>query len=305
MIHDIFNRLEAQQNAFRGTLILAPVLAGRRVGVQIAGVACRLKIEFSGQAPRGFGVLEAVSSESAKWIRPATKLEREKYLALLPRLRFLALERARGGWIAFPANEGNGKLRLNGPIFLREVETGIQPFETVLARFDGTHFWFETSDSKRSPALAAYLRESLANDVAPEILSKKGLSSQERAAYALALYGPPPEAEIEIPSAPTPVSNEENAFFDWRGQSVEARLERSVAHGGARLLSYIERDGVYSVTYKFGERTHTSTVRASDLKVETSGICLSGRDGDFDLTSLVGVMQEAAQAEPWQFGDDY
>lgn len=308
MINDIFNRLEAQENAFRGARILAPVIAGRLVGVRIVGLSCRLKIEFEGQSnARGFGVLEAQSSERARWLRPATRQEREKYLSLLPRARFIAIERGRGGWVAFPSQTGSGRLSLEGPAWVREVEEGVQPFDTLLARFDGAHFWFEGIDARRSPALAAHLRESLAGDVAPEQLHKRGLSGQERAAYALALYGPPPEPEPvreEFENAIGPNPNQIDPHFDWRGNAVEARLSRSVAHGGGRLVSYIERDGVLSVTYKFGDRTHTSTVRASDLRVETSGICLSGRDGDFDLTSLVGVMQEAAQVQPWQFSDD-
>ena len=82
-------------------------------------------------------------------------------------------------------------------------------------------------------------------------------------------------------------------------------MANSLAHAGGRLVSYIDRGDAYTVTYQFGERTHTSTVRADDLSVMTSGICLSGYDREFDLTSLVGVMQEAASSQPWQFGDDY
>lgn len=312
MINDIFNRLEAQENAFRGSLVLAPVLGGRSVGVRIAGMVCRLQIEFEGKSlPHGFGVLEAVSSTRAKWLRPATRAEREKYLSLLPYLRFIVMEKSRGGWVSFPAQEGNARFSLNGPAWVREVETGVQTFDTLLARFDGTHFWFEAPDTKRSPAIAAFLRESLANELAPQFLHKKGLTGQERAAYALAFYGPPPEPEAEaVPEFGAPIGptvGEVDPRFDWRwsGNETEARLARSVAHGGARLVSYIERDGVYSVTYKFGDRTHTSTVSARDLSVQTSGICLSGRDGDFDLTSLVGVMQEAARVDPWQFDDYY
>ena len=309
MINDIFNRLETLENAFRGQRILAPVIAGQSVSVRIAGVACRLKIEFEEKvAPRGFGVLEAQSSESAKWLRPATKSEREKYLSLLPRVRLIALERGKGGWVAFPAQEGNGRVSLSGPVWMREVEEGVQAFDTILARFDGTNFWFEQIDARRSPSIAAFLRENLANEIAPERLHKTGLSTQERAAYALTLFGPPPEVEIEsLPDfgrAIEPTAEENYSRFDSRGNGIEARLARSVAHGGARLVSFVERGSVVSVTYGFGDRTHTSTVRAGDLSVQTSGICLSGRDGDFDLTSLVGVMQEAANIQPWQFGDE-
>ena len=39
-----------------------------------------------------------------------------------------------------------------------------------------------------------------------------------------------------------------------------------------------------------GQR-HTSAISKSDLTVISSGICLSGRDRDFDLHSLVGVIE--------------
>ncbi len=300
MINDILGRLEAQENAFCGALILAPVIAGRAINAKIAGVACRLQLETAREA-RGFSVVEAISPIRAKWLRAATRLEREKYLALLPRVRFIALEQSKQVWAAFPAHAGDARFQLNGAAIVREVESGVQAFDTLLTRFDGTHFWFEALDARRSPAIAAYLRESLASGVAPENLHKKGLSGEERAAYALALYGPPPEEEPEFAAPVVASESEIEVPINWRHNGIAARLARSVGHGGARLVSYIERDGVYSVTYRFGERTHTSTVRAGDLAVETSGICLSGRDGDFDLTSLVGVMQEAAKVEPWQF----
>ena len=43
-------------------------------------------------------------------------------------------------------------------------------------------------------------------------------------------------------------------------------------------------------TTRDGER-HTSAIAKKELTVVSAGICLSGRDRDFDLQSLVGVVE--------------
>ena len=305
-LSNIFDRLQAQENAIIGTRVLAPILGGRRVATKIAGVTCQLEVDSE---TRGWSVLEVLSTQRAKWLRAATLSEREKYLALLPAVRFLALERAGEVWLCLPAQRGDTRFALNGLAPIRGAEGGnLQMFETLIARFDGTHFWFERTDARRSPAIAEYLRQSLAAPITPDELRKKGLSWEERGAYAFALYGPPaPEVEIAPDeqtlslnpyahqSAPTPT--DWSVYVPYTG-ATQQRLARSLAHAGGRLVSYQDRGEVYTVTYQFGAQTHTSTVRADDLSVATSGICLSGRDRDFDLTSLVGVMSEAAREQP-------
>jgi hypothetical protein len=146
--------------------------------------------------------------------------EIEKYLALLPRVRFIALERERNVWAAWPAHSGDARFRLNGAAPVRGSGENVQPFDTFLARFDGTHFWFEAPDSRRSPAFGQFLRESLSSTKAPAELQKKGLSSEERAAYAFALYGPPVEPEIEAASsivASSTKPTEPIVSAQWRG----------------------------------------------------------------------------------------
>ena len=293
----IFDRLEAQENALVGTRVLAPILDGRRVTVKVGGVACQLAI---GSGAKGWGVLEVESTQRARWLRAATLGEREKYLALLPAVRFIALSRAGEVWLAYPAHAGDGRFRLKGAAPIRDAATSnVQAFDTLIARFDGTHFWFERIDARRPPAIAQYLRESLAASIAPNDLHKKGLSSEEKTAYAYALYGPPEKEDAKV-------ENFRASLNPLSANTPDGRLAQSLTHAGGRLVSWIDRGDAYTVTYQFGEQTHTSTVRADDLSVMTSGICLSGRDRDFDLTSLVGVMQEAASDEPWLFNDyDY
>jgi hypothetical protein len=45
------------------------------------------------------------------------------------------------------------------------------------------------------------------------------------------------------------------------------------------------------VTILYINMRHTSAIAKADLTVVSSGICLSGRDRDFDLQSLVGVIE--------------
>ena len=297
----IFDRLQAQENALIGTRVLAPILGGRRVTVKVGGVACQLAVNSD---ERGWSVLEVRSTTRATWLRAATSSEREKYLALLPAVRFIALERSGDIWHALPAHAGDARFRLSGAAPVRGAQNAnVQMFDSLIARFDGTHFWFDKADARRSPAIAEYLRQSLAAQIAPDALSKKGLSPEERTGYSWALYGPPaPEISAPNDAATAPPSYNPLAAI-VNPNTPDGRLAQSLNHAGGRLVSWMDRGDAYTVTYQFGAQTHTSTVRADDLSIVTSGICLSGRDRDFDLTSLVGVMQEAASEQPWQFED--
>ena len=299
----IFDRLQAQETALIGTRVLAPILGGRRVTVRVGGVACQLALDSN---QRGWSVLEVQSTRRAKWLRAATLSEREKYLALLPAVRFIALERSGDIWHSLPAHAGDARFRLQGAAPVSGgANANVQTFDCLVARFDGTHFWFERADARRSPAIAEYLRTSLADQIVPDALSKKGLKPEERAAYAFALYGPPaPETIAPDDAATVPPSLNPLAALT-NPNTPDGRLAQSLQHAGGRLVSWMDRGDAYTVTYQFGAQTHTSTVRADDLSIVTSGICLSGRDRDFDLTSLVGVMQEAANEQPWQFEEDY
>jgi hypothetical protein len=303
-IHDLLNRMEAAEKNFVGTQFLAPVVGDGRVAVRIAGVVCQLQVK-EGRPRRfhGWAILRALSTSQAAFVRQAGLAEVAAYLRLFPAVRLVLVQPSRrfkpessptddppGGslpgllpagrqWLAIPASQSDSRFRIEGPVSLLLAEEGLERFETVVARFDGRLFWYERRDPGRDPTLAAYLRDQLGrlaeNNLPPkpETLHKSGLSREERDAYTLAWA----------------------LHLQATRSQAELRLSEALAHAGAELRSYIERQDAYVVTYEVDGRQHVSTIHADDLSVMTAGICLAGQDHHFDLTSLVGVLRQAGQ----------
>jgi hypothetical protein len=270
-INDLLNKLEAEEHDFLNSEVLAPVLPGQAVTVRIAGIVCQLRVDD--QRFEGWAVLRPLSTKAARILRPARLAEVSAYLALFPKVGLIAVAREGRRWYALPAHKGDKRFRIERPVPVLLAEESIQPFDTLAARFDGRLFWYERRDPRRNPALAAYLRQSLNEQTEPKALHKSGLSAEERAAYAYAW----------------------SLLEEARRSKVEVQLAEALAHAGGRLESFIERNEAYTITYQVDGARHVSTVRKNDLTVLTAGICLSGQDQRFDLTSLVGVMREAQQ----------
>jgi hypothetical protein len=75
-------------------------------------------------------------------------------------------------------------------------------------------------------------------------------------------------------------------------QRDEKRLQEALRTGGGTLREFRDRDDHWLVewTTSTGEH-HTSAISKNDLTVVSAGICLSGMDRNFDLQSLVGVVE--------------
>ena len=277
-IDNILNRLEAAEKDFVGREFMAPVVGHGRIMVRIAGVLCTLRwIEGLPKRYRGWAVLRALSISRAEFVGEAGLTQIADYLALFPAVRLILLQPHSDRWLSLPAHMGDRRFRIEGPVMLELSEEGLEGFETVLSRFDGHLFWYERRDPSRDPTVAAYLREQLnsgnAGGLLPkaEELHKRGLTREECDAYRI-LWA---------------------AKIDELKDRVELRLSEALSHTGAQYRSYSERQGVYVVRYEVDGRQHVSTVNRDDLSVVTAGICLSGTDRRFDLTSLVGVLRQA------------
>jgi len=271
-VTDALARLAAAEERFLASEFLAPAVRGGRVQVRISGVVCTLRVTPADV--EGWGVFRPASHAEAALVRPAKLAERQRYLELFPLVRLILAGRSDGQWLALPAHRGDSRFRIEGLIPVRLVEEG-QLFEVVEARFDGSQFWYAAPDPRRDPAVASYLREQLAALVLPERVRRPGLTAEERAAYALNYW--PRYGATEVA----------------RQGREERRLRGALAHAGAELKEYVERDDVYTVTYEVDGVRHVSAVAKADLSVQVAGICLSGEDEHFDLQSLVGVIREA------------
>lgn len=271
-IHDALDRLAAEERRFLDAEFLAPVLRGGHVGVRIAGVVCRM--QFSPPDFEGFGVFRPTSPAAASLVREAKLSERRRYLQLFPRVLLVISSRTSKATRAVPSNEPDARFSVNGEIPLRLVDEA-ELFDTIAARFDGSQFWFDELDSRADSAAAPYLRQALAEMADPKALDRPALTPGHRVAYLL-------NYRVRLASI---VEDERTRH--------ERRLRDTLEHAGASLRDFAEHQNEYRVTYEVDGRRHVSVVRKDNLTVQTAGICLSGRDRDFDLGSLVGVLRES------------
>jgi hypothetical protein len=269
-VRHLLDKMEAAEGAFLEAEFLAPVTPGGKVRVRIAGVVCTLRVVDD--APPGWAILKPLSLDRARMVARPSPAQVREYLALFPAVRLILASHAEGRWLAMPAHAGDSRFRIEGLVPVH-LAAGVEAFQQAIARFDGQTFWFQEVDRRRNPAVAAYLREALAAEMPPDALHKPTLTAEERAAYVWA-YGASEAA---------------------RRDRQEERIREALAHAGAEMTSYVEREDSYTVTYTVDGRPHRSTVRRDDLTVLAAGICLSGGDRQFDLASLVGVLRQGAQ----------
>ena len=294
--------------------IVAPLLPGGRIRTRVGG----LVYEFR---PRerfvGWGRFRPLDEREAAVLGEALPWERGGYLELFPALRVVLLwpdtsGSSPGTWLALPYNESDARQRFGLgteplPVFLCDPTGGAERFERVIARVDGRALWFEGPDALADPTQAEWLRHAAASENYEELLP--GLAASQRQAL---LYWRIHQLERTMPAAahlsaqiPRQNRREQQAWLGQQGRrlALEENLRHALAKADATLHSFSEvlaPDGsVSQLIVEWSERGQVHRYRSSinaSLTVVSSGICLSGRDRDFDLTSLVSVM---ADSDDW------
>jgi len=274
-ISSLIHRLAAVEADFVRTRFLAPVAGGGSVQVRIGKVVCRMGVRPENFT--GWGVFQPTSYNDAAFVRDAKLSERRKYLDLFPAARLIITEHASPAWLAVPAKVNDRRFGIEGQAPVHAVEDA-EAFDTVLARFDGTQFWYDELDPQADPAIALYLRESIVQLLDPRFVSRDGISPEQRQAYAA----------VHARRLAEKLASEQ--------AMGEYRVRNALEHAGAKLRGFAEVGGSYRVTYSVGGHRHMSVVDKKTLSVQSAGICLSGQDAIFDLASLVSVLREGHSA---------
>jgi hypothetical protein len=269
----LINKFAQKEKEFANTTFLAPVTAGGKVRVSIDGAVYDLVVDD--RRFEGWGVFKMSSPGHANLIEAASMPMVSNYLKLLPRKRFVLIEKFDGQWFGLSDSNSDTRFSLDRPVPLRLFTLATAAsMDTVSARFDGSAFYFEGIERRRDPVVGRTLRQELEKKVDPDEVRCAGMTPQERLVYKI-LYLHRYKEEIQVDD--------------------RARISEALRHADATLESFWydpnESDRA-TVRFMVDGEMHTAIVQTSDFTVLGAGICLSGRDNDFDLSSLVGVFRD-------------
>jgi hypothetical protein len=317
-ILDLLETMAAEEEAFAERSFVAPCIAGGRVRTRIGGIVQTFAPEPADFA--GWGVFQ-VQNGRAVLLEEADLPLQSAYLRNFPILRLRLTRSFDGGtWLAYPANEGDMRQRFGAtrPIVVHLVTEGAR-FEQITAHNIGGSWWFAEVDRRADPTLTEQLREAFRQLTQPDALTFPGLTPEMRTAYDLAAQVDPAfvrrqqqllacarrqAARAERAQREEQARQVQNAAMQLRHHEQrwdrnapreardEQRLRQALQTGGGHLRDFNDRGDFYLVEWTTADGIlHTSAVTKNDLTVISSGICLSGRDRDFDLQSLVGVIE--------------
>ena len=309
---ELIARLSQQSQRMLERDLVAPLLRSGRIRTRLDGLVYEFRVHERFQ---GWGRFKPSNEREANLIQEAMPWERGTYLELFPILRMLLLWPDTSGgppgtWLALPYNESDARQRFGLPmepmrVYLCDPTAGAERFERVIVRVDSRTLWFEGPDLLANPQHAEWLRTAITQDASQTssepLLS--GLASSERQAFLLWNIH---QLEGQLPATiqqhlPRRHSEQRNWLGDQlRQKNLQETLRHALAKADATLHSYSEvpaADGSIGQLVvewsEHGQIRHYRSWLDPQLTVISSGICLSGQDDTFDLTSLVNVMTTA------------
>ncbi|AFY45604.1 hypothetical protein [Nostoc sp. PCC 7107] len=271
-IRKLINQIAIAESELYTTQFLAPCVKGGRVRTRVAGMVYTFIPKPS--KFEGWGIFQAVDVKAARVLEEADLPQIGEYLQHFPQIRLrLVHQLQRQTWLGYPINEADMRQRLQvvKPIAVHLVTDGVV-FDQIIARWNGQSCWFEEIDRRTDPIIVEILQSAVKQRIPVEELQFKDLTPEIRTVYEL-------------------VTKQIDGFT--QPQQDEKRLKKALQMGGGELNQFNDRGDYWTVDWTTADGVrHSSAIAKSDLTVISSGICLSGRDRDFDLQSLVAVMEQ-------------
>ena len=163
-IKNLINAMAHQEEQRLNTEFLAPCVRGGRLRARVNKLIYTFKPlpeDFE-----GWGIFLPLNKQEAELLEEASLFQITEYLHLLKPLRLRLAQQLRGQtWLAYPSNESDAQQRFGAarPLIIHLVSEGAQ-FEQVIARSDGSAFFFEDTDRRSDPVAAQTLRGELTNN---------------------------------------------------------------------------------------------------------------------------------------------
>ena len=272
-IRKLINQIASAEAQLYATQFLAPCVRGGRVRTRVAGMIYTFTPKPS--KFEGWGIFQPVDAKTVTVVEEAELPQVTEYLQHFSQIRLRLAHQLRfQTWLAYPVNEVDMRQRLKvvKPLAVHLVTEGVA-FEQIIARWNSQSCWFEEVDRRTDdPAIVETLQSAVKQLTPASLLQFKGITREIRTLYELATR------HIEGFTQP---------------QQDEKRLSLALQMGGGTLNQFHDRGDYWTVDWTTADGVrHSSAITKTDLTVVSSGICLSGRDRDFDLQSLVGVMEQ-------------
>lgn len=213
----------------------------------------------------------------------AQPYEIEEYLNQLPHFHVIALyPNSEGSWLCLPYSKADAKQRGwdGSPKVFTLCPENIEPLDVVrVANLAGSFIYHDMSK--------LVLEAFRAKELLRQTENETSLNPEFWQAFKMCIERLNMLRQKE------------------RVKTLDDRLVESLGFVGAELISYQEVDGGFEVTYKYEGMTWTLPRVGSDLRIQVAGICLSGRDYEHSLSSIVNVMHEARKKRRFDLPREY
>ncbi len=281
-INDLINQFANEEAKLQNTLFIAPCVQGGTVCTRVNGLVYRFKVANNNQEDwEGWGLFKPQDAQTARLEQEADLAAIDQYLQLFKAMRMLLVFNVQHStWLAYPANTSDMQQRLGfvKPMLIHLVQNATT-FDQVVARWDGSTFWFETLDRRSDPFIADDMRLALTEYQLLTQLQIKNLTPEMKTVYDMVL-----NKEI--------AAFMNNTYQHTYTPTDRLRLERALETGGGSLQSFTDQGNYWQVEWRTSNgEAHISSIGKNDLTVLSSGICLDGEDEKFDLQSLVAVIE--------------